>query len=275
MADHQQNNAAALRALAKLHAAKALPKFFAAAKSTNEEVRMAGLSGLGALKAPDAYTLLVEATKTRKGEMAEEVANTAILALGELGDPRAIDVLLPMLTDTIRSNDVAAATALAQLPPEPRTVAPLITVLNTLCNEDSRAAAAKALDRIQDPRVLPALLFAANHSGVGGTFEAAQSTLATILGARKERQAFFALVDILRQSHDGEPRRCAAIALGQLNDPRAIPQLMRAVKDPDARVRQAAADALHTITGQNFGMNHAQWIDWYLAQHQGTTGKDG
>jgi len=61
---------------------------------------------------------------------------------------------------------------------------------------------------------------------------------------------------------DGDVRRAAAWALGELKDPRAVEPLISALKDEDVIVRYIAAEALEKITGKNFGVDEAKWRDW-------------
>ena len=53
----------------------------------------------------------------------------------------------------------------------------------------------------------------------------------------------------IRDSHDPEVRAEAAKTLGGLGQPEAVDPLLRAVRDPDARVRRSAADALEHFEG--------------------------
>ena len=55
-----------------------------------------------------------------------------------------------------------------------------------------------------------------------------------------------------------------ALALAQLNDRRAVPALIAALKDKDEEVRAAVVRALRTITRQRFGKNTPEvWEAWW------------
>ncbi|MCW3095801.1 MAG: lyase domain protein repeat-containing protein [Chthonomonadaceae bacterium] len=77
-------------------------------------------------------------------------------------------------------------------------------------NRDVRLSAARALEEIDDPAVVPALV------------EALEDT-------------------------DSSVRWCTAKALGEIGDPTAVPALIKALKDEGHYVRPAAAHALESI----------------------------
>lgn len=55
----------------------------------------------------------------------------------------------------------------------------------------------------------------------------------------------------------------AADALGQYADDRSVQALITALNDSDLSVNRAAQGSLRTLTGQDFGLNQRQWLDWY------------
>jgi hypothetical protein len=67
------------------------------------------------------------------------------------------------------------------------------------------------------------------------------------------------LIAELRDRAEGV-RWAAASLLGQLGDERAIDPLIEALQRPD--MAAAAADALRTITGQDFGEDPRRWAAW-------------
>jgi len=50
-------------------------------------------------------------------------------------------------------------------------------------------------------------------------------------------------------------------ALGEIKDPRAIKPLIDAFNEK--KFQPVLADALHEITGQDFGENQAKWQKWW------------
>lgn len=88
---------------------KILPVLLATLQAPEEEVRNGALSGLGALHDSRAYAAIVELLDSPRHRY------IAIMALGELGDPRACDLLIPMLKSEDDGLTVHAATALGKI----------------------------------------------------------------------------------------------------------------------------------------------------------------
>jgi HEAT repeat protein len=86
-----------------------LPVLLAVLQAPEEEVRNGALSGLGALHDSRAYTAIVERLHSPRH------CYVAIMALGELGDPRACDLLIPMLKSEDDGLTIHAATALGKI----------------------------------------------------------------------------------------------------------------------------------------------------------------
>jgi HEAT repeat protein len=61
-------------------------------------------------------------------------------------------------------------------------------------------------------------------------------------------------------------RTAVLYALFNLNDPRAIPSLIQALGDRDARVRSYAARLLTKTTGEPFGDDADKWREWWEKQ---------
>jgi HEAT repeat protein len=75
---------------------------------------------------------------------------------------------------------------------------------------------------------------------------------------------------IKRLGHEkASVRKHAAWLLGTMRDPQAVPVLIKALEDPDALVRQEAAEALSVISGEDFGDDAAQWQAWWQQQQAG------
>ena len=67
----------------------------------------------------------------------------------------------------------------------------------------------------------------------------------------------------LTDSPDWEVRRGSALALGHLQDPTSVPQLIRMLEDPDPRVGQSALWALRNLSERRLGGDPRRWTDWY------------
>lgn len=81
------------------------------------------------------------------------------------------------------------------------------------------------------------------------------------LGDMKDPRAVEPLVAALKDKNV-YVRAMAAWALGEIKDPRAVEPLIKALKDEIKDVRKKAALALQAITGENFGQDHAKWMQW-------------
>lgn len=164
-------------------------------------------SALGQLGAREAVGPLI----AQSGALSPKVRAAVASALGEIGDPAAIEAL---------SERVRTDTAW-----------------------EVRLAAIMALGRLRDERVLPALIFALQHEKGKAGQEAVENTLVS-LGA----PAVKALIDLL-DGESPEGRQAACNTLGRLGDRAAIPALRRELAGKRKALSVAAADALGRIGG--------------------------
>ena len=144
----------------------------------------------------------------------------AARALGRLGDARAVDALVALLKDTDDGAQAMAAWALVKMGPK-RAVAPLIDALKS--NQQSwkgRAAVAWALAQLQDPRAVEPLIDAMSPANDAGG------------------------------RNVSTPTRWIAWALGRLGDKRALAPLkarLASLKRHDRGAREAILAAIETI----------------------------
>ncbi|MBX3358094.1 MAG: HEAT repeat domain-containing protein [Phycisphaeraceae bacterium] len=61
---------------------------------------------------------------------------------------------------------------------------------------------------------------------------------------------------------DGDVRAAAATALGQYAESRVLQALIAAIDDERLSVNIAANTSLHTLTGQDFRLDRAEWFAW-------------
>jgi HEAT repeat protein len=210
-------------------------------------------NALGDQKCETAVPLLIDMVRRTKG------ARGPVNALGEIGDPRAIPALMDVLREhehqvkifsdcLLPESFTCAATALAKLKAkEARSL-----LLNNLCHSDI----VEALERLSDPRAIPALerLVAdgqpkqvegstdqSNRDAVG----AARIALATL----RPGDPISRYGSILADQTLGEyVRRGAVWRLGDRHDARAVPHLLRAIKsDPSGSVVNQAISVLGTF----------------------------
>jgi HEAT repeat protein len=166
-----------------------------------------------------------------------EVRRSAVVALGRIGDSRAVPGVVNTLGDEALAVDVA--NALAQIG-DPSAVDGLLDLIG---NDDAsiRQAAVSALNSLIPPsmsgRIIPLL-----HDSDPNVRESAVK----VAGYFGYTGAAGALVELSRDPN--ERVRCAAIEhLPYVEDERAFAVLVHAIKDETPNVRAAAARALGTM----------------------------
>jgi HEAT repeat protein len=168
------------------------------------------------------------------------VRTCAASGLGDLGDPRAVDVLLRALDDPDAMTRSMVAYALGAYP-EPRVLTRLIDVLERHADSRMRLAAAGGLGRAADAVAVEPMARALRQDGDASV----RYYVAQALGSfPRSPAAVDALISCLASDVDASARASAARSLGRLKDPRARDSLQRALQDADPRVRQDATAAL-------------------------------
>ena len=123
-----------------------------------------------------------------------------------------------------------------------------------------RAAAARGLGTHGAPEHAPLLIERLEDGDVGVRTEAARA-----LQRIHSPSAIAPLIARTRPVVEAEPqvRLEAANALGQYPENRVVEQLITALEDEDLAVNREAHYSLRTLTGQDFGLDRAQWFAWY------------
>ncbi len=116
--------------------------------------------------------------------------------------------------------------------------APLIADALEHENVQVRWEAAKGLQRIHNPEVVPLLLDTLQTKTVQQVLQG-------------------------EETDDEDVRVEAAIALGQYPEDRVFQGLVAALESRELAVNQAAAESLHVLTGQTFAYDARPWLDWY------------
>jgi HEAT repeat protein len=175
----------------------------------------------------------------RGRQVGYSVRESAVEALGRIGDAEAVPGLLEALHDADADVRWAAAAALERIG-DAAAVPGLLEALHD-ADADVRWAAAAALERIGDAAAVPGLLAALRDANAGVRRAAAE-----MLGQIGDAAAVPGLLHALRDA-EARVREAAAKALGQIGDATAVPGLLAALGDADADVRRAAAAALGEI----------------------------
>ena len=126
--------------------------------------------------------------------------------------------------------------------------------------EATRRAAVIALGKSRDVCAVPPLMrVLATDTGPSGEIRAAAATSLATLG---DRRAVDPLIRALADA-SADVRDAAAAALGDLGDHRAIVPLIASLADRAAFVRWTAYTALKRLTGEDFGLDLAEWLAWW------------
>lgn len=172
----------------------------------------------------------------------------AVHALGQIKDPKAVDALIKLLSesDAVTRQNAAEALGNSSGPLDPKAVDPLIKVLKTDSDSMVRWKAANALGYLKDERALEPLIAALNDSSEHVREWSLDALKTLAQEGKKNPRAVDESLRLLNDSVSGV-RDSAALALGAYGDPRAVDPLIYALGDPDYLVRAFAASALGTL----------------------------
>ena len=205
-------------------------------------LRAEAADALGELGDRRAVPVLIEALGER---YKDEVVRSAARALGDIGDREAVPALVRVLKARLDRFSVDVVEALGKLG-DPRAGQALIDTLDRYRYHDSRhtsrviSSTAEALGRLGVVRAIPHLL-AQLHQGH-------RREVVAVTGALKQLGDTLAVevtIDLLESAgYDYSERERATQVLGALEDPHAVPPLIRALEEEGPVVRVSAARAL-------------------------------
>ncbi len=213
-----------------------LPQLISALSDEDTDVRQNAIIALGNLGDPRAVEPLISALSDED----TDVRQNAIIALGKLGDSRAVEPLIAALKDADPFMRSRAAFALGEIE-DSRAIEPLIDALK---DEDRlmRFSAVDALNQLDDQRVIELLIAALKDAD-----PFMRSRAAFALGKLDDSRDVGPLISAL-SDEDTDVRRNAIIALGNLGDSQAVEPLIVTLKDETRpNERWLAADALSRI----------------------------
>ncbi len=238
------------------------------------------IKALGKLHARQAVEPLLQALPNTRGD----VFNAILLALGEIGDPRALQPLTSVVLDaigpTMKAFDpaseirLAAVQALGLLGDRQATDL-LVRLLKIEPDERVDAEIVRALGRIGDPNAVEPLIHFVEHpsAATGRSNEAAQRQAIEALGMLGDQRAIApivrAVLDYAQLDKFGS--QAAGQALRKLGSMDSIYPWVEALRQPvnlmnyDAK-RANAIEALKAFSGQNFGTGYEAWRQWWTAE---------
>jgi HEAT repeat protein len=183
------------------------------------------------------------------------VARNIVQVLGHPGNNPAVPFLVDLLKDSKRGLDVFAAQSLGRIGPG---VGPSMDLLATGKDPRLATSALQVLAQFDDPASVPTLLKLTQSSSAVIRGQAARAL------ARRHSPAVSARLIEMLKDEDLTVIAEACNALGQAQDRTAIKPLVelvvRSVTElKNNRVREAAGDALESITGKQFSVFHNLW----------------
>ncbi|MCS6290554.1 MAG: HEAT repeat domain-containing protein [Nitrospira sp.] len=206
---------AAIGALSALGSAS-VPALAGCLADSALQVQEAASAILASIADARVFRPLVEALGSRDWIVRMHAAK----GLGRIGDPEAVNVLMPLLQDKVKAVREEASSALAAIG-----AAAVLGLIQALEHDDwlVRLHAVEALGKLKSPDSVDPLLRALFNE----RDSAIREDVVRALGAIRDARAVDYLVTVMK-----EPglRLLAVEALGQIGDPRAVPLLRRVVE---------------------------------------------
>ena len=200
-------------------------------------VRIKCAAALGELKDRRAVEPLMAAA----GTDAPDLRVAAVKALGRIGDHSSTDALFTAAHDSESRVRESAFESLSEMGISVDRVSSDLASPNW----QVRSSALTTLERLGDPKALPAVARALKDDDARVRSEAARA-----LGGLGDRTAGDALIGALSDPNS-EVRTQATIALGRIKSGAAVPALGGLLNDRDTRVSLAAAEALARMREPN------------------------
>ena len=260
-----------LSVLGKLDNPKTVPSVMEQLTNRNSRVRSAAIGALKQMRNPQVIALLEEKLQDPDPAMRAQVADiigqfagsqatskiivqlgrenkanvqvALIRALAKQQDSESVKILIEY-SKNIHPKNVrnAAVEALVQFD-DPAIFPKLIALLDDP-SPAIRSVAMKGLKKIKNNEVVPALLTRLNNLN-----PSTRADIITLLGERGDPRTLPVLLAVLETGNDPTVRKAAAKAIGNLEDPQAVPTLAEHLDDKDEDLRQEVENALIKIKG--------------------------
>ena len=221
-----------LTILEKISRREAADRIMAVAK-TDKKLRQIAFAALARIGEPS-IKLLYAAVKDENPKIREY----AVRALGEIKDPKTVNALLLVLRDKNKGVRRQAVLALAKIK-DPRAIKSLFTM--SMHDKDSmvRRDALRSLKKMGSLRKMRYLVMKQFMQGLQDKSSYTRWRSAWALSQTGEDEA---VDELIKASQDdvAEVRLFAAVALGEIGDPRTVAPLNKLANDRDLGIRSCA-----------------------------------
>ncbi|MHC4876653.1 MAG: HEAT repeat domain-containing protein [Planctomycetota bacterium] len=162
---------------------------------------------------------------------------STVEALGRIGDEKAVGPLVKLLEDPDEQVQICAAIALSRTP-DARTVRPLMGILLQTNNDELRKQAVRALAATKDPRAVPAIARLLDSSD-----NSLKETIAEALGSIGDSSACQPLTRLLRSESPSVLLKGIG-ALRKVATEDAVESLIPLVQHPNPSIRRQTIEVL-------------------------------
>jgi HEAT repeat protein len=230
-----------MEVLGRLRDPRAVAPLVAALTQENPHIRQAAATALGLIGDPQAIGPLIDAFRVESGDTEDITAwLDAAEALAHIGEP-AVGPLVAALADEDWLVRTSSAVALGQLG-DLRAVVPLTASLSD-AELQVRLDATEALGKLGDPDAIDAVTARLNDPA---EHELVRAQAAGVLGQLVSGEVFAPLLNAL--GDPSIEVRCQALyALAESAGPAAVELLLARTTDPDTCIRDAAVHALGRV----------------------------
>jgi HD-GYP domain-containing protein (c-di-GMP phosphodiesterase class II) len=230
----------------KLKAKQDVPRLIELLEEKDREIRRSAVQALGELKDARAVVPLISLLEN---DWSSPIQQSVVQALAEIKDPRAITALINSLKSVVSVIKAGAVSALVQIGPP--AVDQLIQALDE-GDKNVQLGAVRALGDIKDPRALPKLIVTLKTDKEDLRSKVREALVKIDPDWSQSNAARLLVPTLIASLRDKNPvvRRNIIPVLGEIMDSQAVKPLMKALHDPDPRVQENAAAALMKFKGE-------------------------
>jgi HEAT repeat protein len=222
-------------------------------RGKNADLRVECVDILGEIGDKRAVPVIIEVLDEDKLTMRYNAAR----ALGSIGDDKATPSLIKLLGDSEWEARFFTAEALGKIG-DNRAAKPLANVLLTDSHKKVRLEAIKALDKVNGKSEYRAVIDALSDGD-----PEVRGYAAELSASWNIQEALPIISNMIKDDRSNTARASCAHALGVYNNMAAVPSLIIALKDDYKDVRIYALESLKKISGQSYGFDQDKWQHWF------------